>query len=114
MVFADHFADDTRAFFIALRRIELQSAHRPEQAALNGFQPIAQVGQRSRGNRRHRINKVAFGQRAIERRVDDCVERVWNGIGSGVGDAVGHRARLASGARAGKGEAAEEPNHRSN
>ena len=64
VILADHVADDTRAFLIALRGIELQQPHRPQQPPMHRLQPIAHVGQRARRDRRQRIDEVAIRQRA--------------------------------------------------
>ena len=77
MVFADHVADNAGALLVALRGIELQQPHRPEQAAMDGFQPVAKIGQRACGDRRQRIDEVPIAERAIERRIDDRVEGVF-------------------------------------
>jgi hypothetical protein len=71
MIFADHVADHARAFLVGAGRIELEQPHRPEQPAMHGFQPVADVGQRARGDRRQRVDEVALAQRGIEGRVDD-------------------------------------------
>ena len=88
MIFADNIADNARALLVATRRIELEQAHRPEQAAVDRLQPVAQIGERPCGDRRHRINEITIRQRAIERRIDDVVERVC--------EVGGHMRRLAA------------------
>ena len=70
VIFADDVADDARRLLVGAGRVEPQQAHRPQQAPMDRLQPVADIGQRARGDRRQRINQIAFGQRGIERRVD--------------------------------------------
>ncbi len=86
MIFADHVADDARAFLVTLAGIEPQQPHRPQQPAMHRLQPVAHIGQRSRGDRRHGVDEVTFGQGRIERGIDDGVE----GIGSQVVAGIAH------------------------
>ena len=51
--------------------VELEQAHCPEETAVDGFQAIADVGQRARGDRREGVDEVALGEGAVERGVDD-------------------------------------------
>ena len=91
VIFADHVANDTGAFLVGggvprrigreyvgagPARLHPQQPHRPEQAAMHGLQPIAQVRQRPRGDGRERIDEIALGKRFVERMVLDGVERV--------------------------------------
>ena len=69
--FFDDIADHPRRFLEGLARIELQQPHGPQQAAVNRLQPVAQIGQAARGDRREGIDQIAFGQRAVEGRIDD-------------------------------------------
>jgi hypothetical protein len=71
VILADDIADNARRFLVGARGIELQLPHRPQQAAVHRLQPVAQIGQRARGDRRQRIDQIALGQRGIERRIDD-------------------------------------------
>ena len=70
MIFADHVADDAGRFLVGAGRIEPQQPHRPQQAAVDRLQPVADIGQRPRGDRRQRIDEVALGQRGVERGFD--------------------------------------------
>ena len=60
---------------------------------MHGLQPIAQIRQRTRGDRRKRINKIALGKRSIERVVFDAVERITK---------VGHERAIATKYRLGE------------
>ena len=95
MIFADNIANNTCAFLISARRVKLEQTHRPEQTSVNRLQPIAQIGQRPCRDRRHRINQIPVGQGAVERGIDDMVERV--------GKVGGHCCRLAAKIRTGEG-----------
>ena len=77
MIFTDDIAHNTGAFFVPLRRIKLKQPHRPQQPPVYRFQAIAQIRQGPRGDRRHRVNQIAFGQGRIKRRINDGVERVF-------------------------------------
>ncbi len=44
VIFADDVADDTRRLLVGASRIEPEQTHRPEQTAMDGFQPVANVG----------------------------------------------------------------------
>ena len=84
MVFADHVADDARAFLVALDcRIEPQQPHRPEQA---GDAPASarreQVGQRARGDRRQRIDEVTLADSALSNGASTIVSNgSWKSVG---------------------------------
>ncbi len=71
VIFADHVADDARRLLVGAGRIEPKQAHRPQQPPVDRLQPVADVGQRARGDRRQRIDEIAFGKRGIERGFDD-------------------------------------------
>src|SRR3546814_1406314 len=66
VIFADDIADHPRAFLVSAGWVQLQEPHRPEQAAVHRLQPVAQVRQRPRCNRRKRINQIAFRKRRSE------------------------------------------------
>jgi hypothetical protein len=98
VIFADHVADDARAFLVSGRvarrvrrqhigiraaRLQLQQAHRPEQPAMDRLQAVAQVRQRACRDRGQRIDEITLGQRLVERMVFDGVERIAK---------IGHRA----------------------
>ena len=88
VIFADHVADDARAFLVARRRIEPQQPHRPQQPAVHRLEPVAHIRQRPRGDRRQRVNEVPLRQRAVERRI----ERAHGGVVGKVGQiGLGHR-----------------------
>src|SRR6185295_426272 len=76
VIFADHVADHPGAFLVACRGIELEQPHRPQEAPVNRLQPVAQVGQRARSDRRKRVDEIALGESVVERRVDDGIENV--------------------------------------
>src|SRR3546814_10797868 len=76
VIFADDIADHPRAFLVSAGWVQLQEPHRPEQAAVHRLQPVAQVRQRPRCNRRKRINKIAFRKRCIEGSLNNLVERI--------------------------------------
>ncbi len=56
---------------------------------MHRLQPIAQIGQRARGDGRERIDEIAFFQCAIERRIDNRVKWVLFGIKLGRGHSLG-------------------------
>jgi protease I len=94
MVLADHVADHAGRFLEGVGGVELQLPHRPQQAAVDRLQPVAQVGQRTRRDRRQGIDQIALRKRGIERRIDDGIERV------GIGSSGHHGAALATALRA--------------
>jgi len=77
VIFTHHVTDHPGAFLIALRRLQLEQPHRPQQAAVHRLQTIAQIRQRPRGDRRHRIDQIAFGQRRIKRCLDDRIKFIF-------------------------------------
>ena len=95
MIFTDRVADHARGFLVRARRIKLQLPHRPEETPVDGLQPVAQIRERPRGDRRERIDQITVGERGIERRINDGVEGVfvWRG---GI-DHITHVARDSSG-----------------
>ena len=76
VILADHVADDAGRLLEAAGGVELELAHRPQQAAVDRLQAIAQVRQRTGRDRRKRIDEVSLGQRTVERRIDNRVERI--------------------------------------
>ena len=60
MVALEHLADDTGALAVLLGGFEAHLAHRVEDAPLNGLEAVAHVGQRPRGDDRHRIREIAL------------------------------------------------------
>ena len=93
VILADHIADHASGFLEGIAGVELQLPHRPQQAAVDRLQPVAQVGQRAGGDRRQRIDEVPLGQSGIEGRIDDGVEAVIGFVG---GHGIGHAPRLAT------------------
>ena len=85
VILTDHVTDDARAFLIALRGIELQQPHRPQQPSMHRLQAVAHVGQRARRDRRQRIDEVAVRQRGVEGRVEHAHRRVLK-IGGHIGN----------------------------
>ena len=71
VIFADDVADDTGAFLVGAGRVEAEEAHRPQQAAMDRFQAVADVRQRARGDRRQGIDEVSLRQSGVERGFDD-------------------------------------------
>ena len=76
VVFTDYVANHTGTLLERIGGVQLKLTHGPQQAAVNRLQPIAQIGQRTRCDRAERIDQIAFFQRRIEGRVDDCVEGI--------------------------------------
>ena len=62
MILADHVADDTCAFLETRLRFQPQLAHREKQPAVNRFQPVAHIGQRTGRDRRQGVGQIAFAQ----------------------------------------------------
>ena len=60
MVALEHLADDTGALAMLLGRVHAHLAHRVEDAALDRLEAVADVGQRPRGDDRHRIREIAL------------------------------------------------------
>ena len=67
VVGAHHLADDLRALAEGAVRVEAQAAHAVEDAAVDGLQAVAGVGQRPVHDRRQRIGQVALAERPVER-----------------------------------------------
>jgi hypothetical protein len=67
VIFADRVADHPGAFLVAGRRIEAEQPHRPEQAAMDRLQPVANIGQRPGSDRRQGVDEIALGKRLLER-----------------------------------------------
>ena len=59
MVVAHHVADDLRALAVLDVGGEVLLPHRVEDAALDGLQPVADVGQRARRDDRQRVVEIA-------------------------------------------------------
>ena len=95
VIFADHVADDARRLLVGAGRIEPEQAHRPQQPPVDGLQPVADVGQRPRGDGRQRIDEIAFGKRGIEGGFDDRRE-----FGISHGRCLASLSRASRGARA--------------
>ena len=58
MEFAEDFADDLRALAVRLRRGEAQLVHAEENAAMDGLQAVAHVGQRAPDDYAHGVIQV--------------------------------------------------------
>ena len=71
VVLADDVAHDACGFLVSAGRIEAKQPHRPQQPSMDGLQPVADIGKRSSGDRRKRVDEIAFGKRGIEGRFDD-------------------------------------------
>ena len=55
------------------RRVELQLAHRVEQAAVHRLQPVAHIGQRAVHDGRERVGEIALFERILQLdRLDGC------------------------------------------
>jgi hypothetical protein len=48
VILAEHFADDTRAFFVRRVVADAQIVHGVEDAAMHGLETVARIGQRAR------------------------------------------------------------------
>ena len=60
MIALEHLADDTGALAVLLGRIEAHVAHRIKDAPLHRLEAVADVGQRPRGDDRHRVREIAL------------------------------------------------------
>jgi hypothetical protein len=60
VVALEDFADDAGALAVLFIRREVHFAHRVEDAALHGFEAVANVGKGARSDDRHRIREVAL------------------------------------------------------
>ena len=63
---AHHVADDLRAFLEGRAGIEPQNLHAVENAAMDGFEPVAGVRQRASHDGRQRIGEIALFQRLAQ------------------------------------------------
>ena len=109
MIFTDDVADDAGGLLVGAGGIEPEKPHRPQQPAVDGLQPVADVGQRPRRDRRQRIDEVALRQRGVERGFDDggkvsighasCLARRYAAIASRFSRSVPPRHRLRPSAR---------------
>ena len=59
MILADHVADGARGFVVGTVGGEIVLAHRIEDAAVHGFQPVANVGQGAAHDHAHRVIEIA-------------------------------------------------------
>ena len=71
VVFADHVSDDAGALLVRAGGIEPQQPHRPQQPAMDRLQPVANVREGARGDRRKGVDEVPLGQCSIKRRLYD-------------------------------------------
>ena len=67
VVVAHHVADDLRALAVLGVGGEVLLPHRVEDAALHRLQPVADVGQRARGDDRERVVEIAGLRRFVQR-----------------------------------------------
>src|SRR5271165_7615691 len=58
MVVLEHLADDARALAVLLVGGHVLFTHRVEDAALHGLEAVADVGERSRRDDRHRVGEI--------------------------------------------------------
>ncbi len=72
MVAAHHVTDDFRALPVLGVGREVLLPHRVEDAALDRLQPVANVGQRARGDDRERVVQVARLRRLVQRDLIDA------------------------------------------
>jgi len=63
VVLAHHVAGDAGALLERAAGVEPHQPHAPQDAAVDRLQPVAQVGQRARGDRRQGIDQVPLAQR---------------------------------------------------
>src|SRR5512135_1599569 len=66
MIFTDHVADDARGFLVRLAVLVPQFVHGEEDAALHGFQAIADVGKRPPYNHAHRVVEVTLAHLVLD------------------------------------------------
>ena len=59
MIFADHVADGARRLVVSAVGGEIVLAHRIEDAAVHGFQPVANIGQSAAHDHAHRVIEIA-------------------------------------------------------
>ena len=67
---AHHVADDLGAFLEGRTRVELEDVHAVEDAAVDGLQPVARVGERPTHDGRERIGEIALLERVAQIDVD--------------------------------------------
>ncbi len=72
VVLAQHLTHHAGGFLVRRVGPKPQLAHRPQQAAVDRFQPVAKIGQRTCGDRGQGIDEIPLGQRGLERRIDNC------------------------------------------
>ena len=80
--FADHVPDDAGALLVARSRIEPQLPHRMQDAPMHRLQPVADIGQGARHDRRERIGEIALTQRVGEIDVADFARKIGHSHGS--------------------------------
>ena len=78
MIFTHGIAHDTGGFTIRTGRIKMQFAHGIEDTALNRFQTVSDIRQRTRDDDTHRIVDIAFPHELLK---VDCLDPVMLGIG---------------------------------
>jgi hypothetical protein len=61
-----HVTDDAGAFLVGVLRIELEQAHRVQDAAMHRLQAVARIGQRAMHDGRQRIGQIALLERGLQ------------------------------------------------
>ena len=67
MKLTDDVPDNPRRLLERIARIQFQHAHRMQNAAVDGLQPVAGIRQGALSDRRQGIGEIALGQRLIKR-----------------------------------------------
>ena len=91
MELAHDVADDARRLLVARAGVEVELAHGVEQAAMDGLEAVAHVGQRPRHDRGEGIGQVALAERLGELDRAEFLVRA--------GRALGHRQFIGRGRR---------------
>ena len=86
VIVAHHLADDLGAFAERRGRLQLQPAHRVEDAPMHRLEPVARVRKRPVHDRAERVGQIPLAQRPIERLRGLAVTRHVGGVGQ-----VSHR-----------------------
>ena len=66
MVFAEHVADDARAFHVGPVPDRVRLVHREQHAAVDGLQPVAHVRQRAADDHAHRVIEIGMPHLGFE------------------------------------------------
>ena len=81
VIIAHHLADDLGAFPELRARLQLQPAHRVEDAPMDRLQPVARVRQRPVHDRAERVGEIPLAKRPVERLGGLAVARHVGGVG---------------------------------